>query len=227
MPTNSRQTTSRKFRLTKFQRQQATKVLDFLKQQYGEIKTALIYQNPWQLLVATVLSAQTTDENINRVTPQLFDQYPTPRDLAKADPAEVEEIIFSTGFFRQKTKAIIGLSQQLIANHQGEVPPDFEILQHLSGVGRKTASVVLAEAFGLPAIAVDTHVSRVSQRLGLTKHSIPEKIEQDLKQLYPEPEWSGISMRFIQFGRDTCQARSPRCGECELNPICPWPNKGL
>ena len=212
---------------TPAERGHARAVLNRLKRRYPTIHTALAYRDPWQLLVATVLSAQTTDENVNRVTPVLFARYPTPADLAAADPADVEEIIYSTGYYKQKAKAIISLSQDLVSDYGGEVPDDIDELVTLHGVGRKTASVVLAEAFGRPAIAVDTHVKRVAKRLGLTTNSDPVKIEQDLKALFPRSEWAGLSMRLIQFGRDVCTARSPRCGACEMAPICPWPDKRL
>jgi endonuclease-3 len=175
--------------------------------------------------VATVLSAQTTDETVNRITPRLFQQYPTPFDLASADPRRVEEAVFSSGFFRQKTRSIIALSQALVERFDGRVPGDLQSLVSLPGVGRKTASVVLSEAFRQPAIAVDTHVSRVSRRLDLTAETDRGKIERDLMALYPRNEWSGISMRFIQFGRDVCDARRPLCPQCELNRLCQWPGK--
>lgn len=175
----------------------------------------------------TVMSAQTTDENVNRVAPELFERYPTPADMAHADPEAVERIIYSTGFYRQKTKSIIGLAVAVEDHFGGEVPADLDRLIELPGVGRKTASVVLAEAWDLPAIAVDTHVRRVAGRLGLTVETNPVKIEHDLKALYPTESWSGLSMRFIQFGRDVCVARRPLCGECELEPLCPWPDKRL
>ncbi len=171
------------------------------------------------------MSAQTTDTNVNRITPGLFARYPTPTDLAQANPEEVEAMIYASGFYRQKTKSIIALSQDLVARFGGVVPPRMDELVTLRGVGRKTASVVLAEAFAEPAIAVDTHVRRVAIRLELTVNKDPKKIEADLKALYPRKTWSGISMRFIQFGRDTCTSRWPRCGECELNRICRWPGK--
>ncbi len=206
-------------------RRRAGRVLRLLKLRYPAIRTALEYRDPWQLLVATVLSAQTTDDTINRITPVLFDRFPTSFDLARANPEEVEQIVFSSGFYRQKTKSVIALSQALVERFQGEVPADLDLLVKLPGVGRKTASVVLAEAFSRPAIAVDTHVGRVARRLDLTAEVDPVKIERDLRALYPRREWQGISMRFIQFGRDTCDARRPLCGECELNQICRWPGK--
>jgi endonuclease-3 len=198
-----------------------------LKERYPDIGTALDYQDPWQLLVVTVMSAQTTDENVNRISPVLFARFPTPADLAVANPEEVEQIIFSSGFYRQKTKSIIALSKDLEERFGGVVPDRLEELVTLRGVGRKTASVILAEAFAAPAIAVDTHVRRVAGRLDLTANKDPVKIEADLKALYPRTAWSGISMRFIQFGRDICEARRPRCPECELNRICQWPFKRL
>lgn len=206
-------------------RRRANRILALLKKRYPDIGTALDYQDPWQLLVVTVMSAQTTDENVNRISPVLFARFPTPADLAAANPEEVEQIIFSSGFYRQKTKSIIDLSKDLEERFGGVVPDRLEELVTLRGVGRKTASVVLAEAFAAPAIAVDTHVRRVAGRLDLTAHKDPVKIEADLKALYPRKAWSGISMRFIQFGRDICEARRPRCPECELNRICQWPFK--
>ena len=194
---------------------------------YPEIQTALQYADPWQLLVATTISAQTTDENVNRVTPKLFAKYPDAQALAVGYPDTVEGLIYSTGFFRQKTKSIISLSQDLVDRFGGEVPPDLESLVTLRGVGRKTASVVLAEAFDLPAIAVDTHVKRVSNRLGISSHSDPVKIEQDLKAVYPPVRWAALSMTLIQFGRDICDARKPKCFDCPLVDRCPYPDKNL
>jgi endonuclease III len=200
-------------------------VLGRLLKRYPTIGTALDYRSPWELLVVTVMSAQTTDENVNRVAPVLFERFPTAAHLAEADPEEVERIIFSTGFYRQKTRSIIGLAVALEERFGGVVPHDLNQLITLPGVGRKTASVVLAEAWGRPAIAVDTHVKRVANRLELTDESDPVKIEIDLKALYPIDTWAGLSMRFIQFGRDVCDARRPLCGSCELVRLCPWPHK--
>ena len=208
------------------QRRRAARViLRRLHKLYPEMKTALDYTDPWQLLVSTVLSAQTTDDNVNRVTPVLFERWPTPEDLAAARPEDVEEVIFSTGFYRQKTKAVLSLAADLVERFDGEVPRDLDSLVTLKGVGRKTASVVLAEVWDEPAIAVDTHVKRVSGRLGLTTNDDPVKIENDLKDLYLEKTWSGISMRFIQFGRDVCDARKPLCWECPLRDRCPYEEK--
>lgn len=210
---------------TASERGKARAVLNRLVARYPEIGTALDYRDAWELLVVTVLSAQTTDENVNKVAPVLFAEYPTPGDLAEANPEDVERIVYSTGFYRQKTKSIIRLAQDVEEMFGGEVPADIDRLVELAGVGRKTASVVLAEVWDMPAIAVDTHVKRVAGRLGLTGETDPVKIETDLKALYPENRWSGISMRFIQFGRDTCDARRPRCGECEMFRLCEWPDR--
>lgn len=210
---------------TSAERGKATTVLNRLRNRYPKMGTALAYESPWQLLVVTVLSAQTTDENVNKVAPGLFARFPTPADLAEADPEEVEKLVFSTGFYRQKTKSIIKLSQDLEDLFDGEVPVDIDELVKLRGVGRKTASVVLAEVWDVPAIAVDTHVKRVAGRLGLTSETDPVAIETDLKALYPTGAWSGLSMRFIQFGRDTCDARRPDCGSCEMFRLCEWPDR--
>ena len=206
-------------------RRHARTILGRLKKLYPSIGTALDYESPWQLLVTTVMSAQTTDENVNKVAPELFRRWPHPEDLAAADPEQVEATIFSTGFYRQKTKSIIALSEDLVDRYGGEVPRLLEELVTLRGVGRKTASVVLAEAWGLPAIAVDTHVKRVAFRLSLTNQEAPDKVEADLRALYPEREWSGISMRYIQFGRDVCDARKPHCWECPMVDRCRYPDK--
>jgi len=212
-------------RPTSAERGRARRIRNRLRDRYPIIATALTYTDPWQLLVATVISAQTTDENVNRATPELFRRYPNPFALAQADPADVEKIIFSTGFYRQKTKSIVDLSHDLIERFDGVVPESIGELVELRGVGRKTASVVLAEAFGQPAIAVDTHVRRLSHRLGLAISPDPDKIEIDLKSLFPPAEWGGLSMRLIQYGRDVCVARTPRCFDCDLVDLCPFPDK--
>ena len=206
-------------------RRGARLILKRLTALYPDIATALTYTDPWQLLVATVLSAQTTDENVNRVTPVLFARWPLPEDLATADPDEVEEVVYSTGYYRQKTKSLLALAADVVDRFGGEVPRDFDDMITLRGVGRKTASVVLAEAWGDPAIAVDTHVKRVTRRLGLTSNSDPVKIEQDLKELYLRQTWADLSMRFIQFGRDVCDSRKPRCWDCPLRDRCPFEPK--
>lgn len=205
---------------TAAERGRARRVVNRLARRYPQIGTALRYANPYELLVSTVISAQTTDANVNRVTPRLFQRWPHPEDLAAADPEEVEKVIFPTGYYRQKTRSIIALAQDLAERYGGEVPDDINDLVTLKGVGRKTASVVLAEAFRQPAIAVDTHVRRVSGRLALTAEEDPVRIEQDLKALVPKPQWRDLSMRVIQFGRDVCEARKPRCWECEMVALC-------
>ncbi len=203
----------------------ARRIVNRLANRYPDIGTALNYANPFELLVSTVMSAQTTDENVNRVTPGLFSRWPTPEDLAVANPEEVEKVIFSTGFYRQKTRSIISLSQDLVDRYEGVTPTDMDELVSLRGVGRKTASVVLAEAFGQPAIAVDTHVKRITNRLQLTEETDPGKVEQDLKALIPRHEWRRLSMRIIQFGRDICEARRPRCWKCDIRRLCPFEPK--
>lgn len=212
-------------RVIEAEQARAATILARLEARYPEISTALEHRDPWQLLVATVLSAQTTDENVNAITPELFRRWPRPEDLAAADPQEVEGCIHRTGFFRQKAKAIIALSADLVDRYGGRVPADLDELVTLHGVGRKTASVVLAEAFGQPAVAVDTHVKRVSRRLGFTEHADPVKVEEDLRSLFPEDAWGKLSMRLIQFGREVCVARRPRCFVCELADLCPYPDK--
>lgn len=207
-------------------RRRARTILGRLKRRYPDAGTALEYRDPWQLLVATVLSAQTTDANVNRVTPELFARWPHPEDLAAASPEEVEAAVYSTGYYRQKARAIIALSADLVERFDGRVPADLPALTSLRGVGRKTASVVLAEAFGRPAIAVDTHVGRLARRLGLSTAHDPAKVEADLRALYSTREWAGISMRFILFGREVCLARRPRCESCPLADRCPYPDWG-
>ncbi len=209
------------------ERRNARVILNRLVKIYPNIGTALTYTDPWQLLVSTVMSAQTTDENVNKVAPVLFEAYPTPEDLAAADPEDVEKIIYSTGYYRQKTKSIIALAGDLVDTFDGEVPADLDELVKLRGVGRKTASVVLAEVWNIPAIAVDTHVKRVAHRLGLTPNTDPEKVEGDLKDLYPSDRWADISMTLIQFGRDVCDAKKPRCWECPLLDRCTYQSKSV
>ena len=212
---------------TRGEKGKARAVWNRLVERYPEIGTALDYESPWQLLVVTVLSAQTTDENVNKVAPSLFASYPTPEALAGAPLSHVEELVFSTGFYRQKASAVVSLAQDLTEKFDGEVPDELDQLVTLKGVGRKTASVVLAEAFDKPAIAVDTHVKRTTNRIGLVSNSDPVKIETDLKALYAPELWAGISMRFIQFGRDVCDARRPRCRECEMVKLCDYEDKNL
>src|SRR3989304_3499224 len=179
------------------------------------------HETPLQLLVATILSAQCTDAMVNRVTPALFQHYRAAAAFANADPRELEGLIRPTGFFRQKTKAIMAASHTLVERFGGEVPSTMEELLMLEGVGRKTANVILGGYYGVPGVVVDTHVRRLSQRLGLTGQDDPEKIEQDLMRFIPREEWSAFSLRLIFFGREICTARNPRCPVCPLNRLCP------
>jgi endonuclease-3 len=182
---------------------------------------ALQHDNPFQLLVATILSAQSTDTRVNMVTPALFARYPTPEDLAAADPAEVEKLIASTGFFRAKTRSLIGMATALVERYGGEVPVAIEDLVTLPGVGRKTANVVRSVDFDAPGFPVDTHVLRLSRLLGLTTNTDPEKVEADLTAMLPAREWGPLSLRLILHGRKVCIARRPRCAECMLSDFCP------
>lgn len=182
---------------------------------------ALRYENPFQLLAATILSAQSTDETVNKVTPALFTRYPTPSDLADADPAELEVVIHSSGFFRSKAKSLLGMARAVEERFDGEVPSDLEDLVSLPGVGRKTANVVRSVAFDLPGLPVDTHVGRLALRLKLTSETDAVKAEHDLNSLVPPEERGMFSLRLILHGRAVCAARKPRCGECLLVDICP------
>ncbi len=198
------------------------KIIRLLKREYPEAKTALVYKNPHQLLVATILSAQSTDEQVNKVTERLFKKYKNPRDFAKADLEELQEDIHSTGFFRNKAKAIKESSKVIVEKHNGKIPEKLEELVKLPGVGRKTASVVLGAAFNrAEGIVVDTHVKRLSGRLGLSDKKDPEKIERDLMELVPKKDWIIFSHLLIHHGRAICKARRPNCPECLLNKICP------
>jgi endonuclease III len=183
--------------------------------------TELAHSDPFQLLIATILSAQTTDRSVNLVTPKLFELYPTAHELAAADPARVEELIKPTGFFRAKTRSIIAASRKLVENFGGEVPPRMEDLVTLPGIGRKTANVILGVGFGVPGLAVDTHVTRLTNLLGLVSTRDPVKIEKQVTAMVPPSEWTGLSLRLILHGRRICVARRPRCEECVLNDFCP------
>lgn len=193
-----------------------------LRDAYPDAKTALNHTNPFQLLVATILSAQTTDVRVNLVTPALFARYPNAAALARARQADVEKLIQSTGFFRNKAKSIIGMAQALVADHGGEVPRTMEELVNLPGVGRKTANVVLGNAFGInEGVVVDTHVTRLSYRLGFTRQTDPVKIEQALIKLFPQDAWALLSHLLIFHGRQVCIARKPKCLECVVADLCP------
>jgi len=182
---------------------------------------ALVHDSPFQLLVATILSAQTTDENVNKATPAVFARYPTPADLAAANPDEIERLVHSTGFFRSKARALMGMAAALEERFGGQVPTAMADLVTLPGVGRKTANVVRSVGFGLSGLPVDTHVGRLSRRLGMTSELDPVRVETELDQLVPAAERGRLSLRLIVHGRRVCQARSPRCGECLLADFCP------
>jgi endonuclease-3 len=200
----------------------AQEVVDRLKSEYPDARTELDWTNPLELLVATMLSAQTTDVQVNKVTESLFAKYHTAEDYAGADPEELEDDIRPTGFYRNKARSLQGMANALVDEHGGEVPRTMRELVELPGVGRKTANVVLGNAFGVDeGIVVDTHVRRVSGRLGLTENTDPEKIERDLMQVVPEEDWTVFSHLLILHGRRTCKARKPDCPNCVLNDICP------
>ncbi len=182
----------------------------------------LVHEDPWQLLVATILSAQCTDERVNKVTPVLFARFPTPKAMADADRAEIEAIIRSTGFYRNKARFIHEAAQRIAYDYDGDIPPDMQHLLALPGVARKTANVVLGVGFNIAdGIVVDTHVKRIAKRLGLTQHSDPKKVERDLMALVPRPDWIDLSHLMIFHGRRVCKARKPACAACPLNDLCP------
>ena len=193
-----------------------------LRERHSDAHCELDHDSPFQLILATVLSAQSTDVMVNKITPELFQRWPTPASLADADPAQVERVLNKIGMFRQKTKNVIGLSKRLIAEHHGEVPRSLDELVKLPGVGRKTANVVLGVAFGTPeGVVVDTHVQRISQRLGWTKHTEPQDIERDLMALFPRADWDMLSHTLIFHGRRVCAARKPACAACPVSAECP------
>lgn len=197
------------------------KILNGLDKAYPAATCALHHDNAFQLLVATILSAQCTDERVNKVTPGLFRKYPTPKDFAYADPRELEQDIRSTGFFRNKAKSILGSSKRIVEQLGGKVPRSMDGMLTLPGVARKTANVVLGTAFGITSgVVVDTHVQRIAQRLDLTKNSDPKKIEKDLMQAVPQERWILFSHQIILHGRQVCQARRPKCAECILENVC-------
>jgi endonuclease III len=201
-------------------KQRALLTIERLKELYPAV-TELAHQEPFQLVIATILSAQTTDRSVNLVTPELFRRYPTPADLAAADPALVEQIIKPTGFFRLKTRRIIDASRRMVELFGGVVPNNLDDLVKLPGIGRKTANVILGVGFGVPGLAVDTHVMRLTNRLGLVTTRNPVKIEHQVGAMVPKEEWTGLSLRLILHGRRVCIARRPRCEECVLNDFCP------
>jgi len=200
----------------------AEKIADALDQTYPEATCALTHESPLQLLVATILSAQCTDERVNKVTPELFKKYRDARALAAANRADLEAMVRSTGFFRNKAKSIQGAAQAIASRHGGEVPKTMEELLELPGVARKTANVVLGTAFGIASgFVVDTHVGRLTRRMGLTKEEDPVKVERDMQSLLPQARWILTAHRLIWHGRRVCKARSPNCEGCMVNKICP------
>lgn len=206
-------------------RDAARRIYEALERHYPDADTELAYRSPFELLVATILSAQSTDARVNLVTPALFARYPDARALAAANPEHVEQLIVSTGFFRQKTKSIVGMSQALVDRHRGDVPADMEALTKLPGVGRKTANVVLGHALGVPGLPVDRHVLRVANRLGLVANDDPEKVEKALCALYAPPQWTKLSDLLILHGRRICRP-TPRCEICNARKDCDFYRSG-
>jgi endonuclease III len=199
----------------------ATRVLKTLKRLYPDARISLDFKTAWQCLAATILSAQCTDERVNRTTPQLFREYPDARAMAGADPNHVEKLIAATGFFRQKTRSLIDAARLIVERHNGEVPVEMEDLVKLKGVGRKTANVIRGHVFGKPGFVVDTHVRRLTYRLGFTKSDDPVQIESEMCEILPPAEWTEFSMALILHGRQVCFARKPSCEGCELRADCP------
>jgi len=214
-------------------RERIGEIIPILRQAYPRSRTALRFESPLQILVATILSAQCTDEKVNQITPALFRKYPTPYDFASADPKVLEQEIRPTGFFRNKTKSIIGASKKIVEDFGGKVPDNMEDLVSLPGVARKTANIVLSSSFQkAEGIAVDTHVRRLSQRLGLSKEQDPDKIERDLMEIIPKEDWLDFNYMLVNHGRAVCPSRKPRCPDCQLKRLCPsaeefYPGKEL
>ena len=206
-------------------RDRATEVVRILAETYPDAKCALVHRNAYELVAATILSAQCTDERVNMVTPALFAKYPTPADLAVADPEDVERIIMSTGFFHAKTKSLIGMADAVTNRFGGDVPNALDDLVTLPGVGRKTGNVVRSVWFDEPGLPVDTHVTRLTARLKLTNETDPVKIVHDVGAIVPPEQWGLLSLRLIEHGRQVCIARAPRCGDCVLAAICPSAGK--
>jgi endonuclease-3 len=203
------------------------KIVEILRTTYPDVKTALHHRTPLEMLIATILSAQCTDERVNMVTQDLFKKLRTAKDFAEVPLADLEEMIRPTGFFRNKAKSIKGCCKGLVEKHGGEVPETMEDLVKLPGIGRKTANVVLGSSFGIPGIVVDTHVKRLSQRIGLTKETDPVKIEFDLMALIPKKDWIDFSHQLIWHGRRLCTARKPKCPECPLLKLCDYGTKSI
>lgn len=206
-------------------RARARPLIRHLERAYPDAACALRFTTPLELLVATILAAQCTDERVNQVTASLFQKYRRAEDYARADPEIFEGEIRSTGFFRAKTRSVLGMARALVERHQGEVPRTLETLTALPGVGRKTANVVLGNAFDVPGIAVDTHVFRVTQRLGLAKADAPDDVEAQLAEVLPRPRWTRFCHLIQAHGRRVCHARTPACPTCPVRALCPWPGK--
>lgn len=199
----------------------AKKILRALRKAYPDVECALHHDNPFQLAVSTILSAQCTDKRVNMVTPALFKKYPTPKHFAKVPVQDIEKMIHSTGFYKNKSKSIKGLCQKLIAEHNGQIPKTLEELVKLPGIGRKTANVILGVAYGVPGIVVDTHVTRLTKRIGFTKQKDPVKIEFEMMDLIPKRDWTDFGLLLIAHGRAICEARKPKCEVCPINTLCP------
>lgn len=218
--------------MTKAKRKKAQFVLDrpaqiavSLRHAMPVARVELTHRSPWELLVATILSAQCTDQRVNQVTPVLFKRYPSPQAMAKATLTELEALIRSTGFYKSKAKNLIGCAQVMTVQFKGHVPDTMEELTVIPGVGRKTANVLLGAVFGKPAFVVDTHVKRVANRLALSHSSDPEQIERDLQSMYPQTQWTDVSQRLLLHGRYVCLARKPRCLVCPIYDVCEWEGK--
>ena len=206
----------------KRKRERAAEIFDRLQAEYPDAHCALDHRNPYELTVATILSAQCTDERVNKVTPELFREYPDPESLAGARQEHVEELVHSTGFFRNKAKNLIGMADAVVEEHGGEIPRTMKELSALPGVGRKTANVVLGNAFGIDeGVVVDTHVKRLAKRMRLTSETSPVKVERDLVKIFPRERWTLLSHLLIFHGRAVCDARSPRCERCVVSDLCP------
>jgi endonuclease III len=203
------------------QKARAGRITKALKRLYPHARISLDFKTPWQCLAATILSAQCTDERVNAVTPALFRAYPDARAMAKADEQRVQKLIVTTGFFRQKTRSLIDAARQIVERHNGDVPRTMEELVKLKGVGRKTANVILGHVYGEPGFVVDTHVRRLTHRLGFTQSREPDEIEKDMTALLPPKDWTQFSMSLILHGRQVCFARNPKCDQCDLSPDCP------
>lgn len=209
-------------RISKKEKERIARLVELLNETYStEYKCYLNYETPWQLLIATILSAQCTDARVNIVTKDLFVKYPTLQAFADADLKELEKDIYSTGFYKNKAKNIIGCAKKLVTEHNGEVPNDIDALTQLDGVGRKTANVIRGNIFHEPSIVVDTHVKRISRLLGLTTEEDPVKIEYELMEKLPKEQWILYNIQIISHGRNICIARRPKCGECTLAEVCP------